>query len=194
MVGCSTNAGGGPTRSAPPAQTDIHEIEQVGSSALVPSREDDHARLLLTTGNELARSLESIDGVLGARVHLAVSWHDPLSDSQEPAATASVLLRHRGRTPPVDDRQVQTLVASAVPGLAPDRVAVVRISEAATAAPPELARVGPFTTTRDSASRLRAALAVLSSLNIALVALVLGAWARNKRTREGAARIARGAR
>lgn len=190
VVGCS-----GPPeneRSGPKVEAS-EGMEQLGSAALIPSRDDDHARALGTTGRELARSLETIAGVQSARVHLAALRRDPFADSDAPPPTASVLLNLRRGAEPLEDRKVQALVASAVPGLSPDRVAVVRVFQSAIATP-ELARVGPFMTTRDSAPRLRAALAVLASLNIALVALVLGIWARKRAPRERSARIARGVR
>jgi flagellar M-ring protein FliF len=75
---------------------------------------------------DLARTIEAIDAVEGAKVHLAVEQPSVfLRDRSEPAA--SVMLRLRpGRA--LSDAQVQAivhLVASSVPGLAPDGVSVV---------------------------------------------------------------------
>jgi flagellar M-ring protein FliF len=75
---------------------------------------------------DLARTIEAIDAVETARVHLAV---EPPSVflRDETKAAASVMLRlHAGRA--LSDSQVQAivnLVASSVPGLAPDGVSVV---------------------------------------------------------------------
>lgn len=75
---------------------------------------------------DLARTIEAIDAVERAKVHLAVEQPSVfVRDRSQPAA--SVMLRLRaGRT--LSDAQVQAiihLVASSVPGLAPDGVSVV---------------------------------------------------------------------
>ena len=75
---------------------------------------------------DLARTIEAIDAIENAKVHLAVEQPSVfLRDRSEPAA--SVMLRLRaGRA--LSDAQVQAivhLVASSVPGLAPDGVSVV---------------------------------------------------------------------
>jgi flagellar M-ring protein FliF len=75
---------------------------------------------------DLARTIEAIDAVESAKVHLAVEQPSVfLRDRSEPGA--SVMLRLRsGRA--LSDSQVQAivhLVASSVPGLAPDGVSVV---------------------------------------------------------------------
>lgn len=75
---------------------------------------------------DLARTIEAIDAVEGAKIHLAVEQPSVfLRDRSEPAA--SVMLRLRpGRA--LSEAQVQAivhLVAASVPGLAPDGVSVV---------------------------------------------------------------------
>jgi flagellar M-ring protein FliF len=74
---------------------------------------------------ELMRTVNSLDGVLDSRVHLAIPEKELFSDQQEPA-TASVVLHLRPGHQP-DDRQVAGivhLVASAVDGLKPENVTV----------------------------------------------------------------------
>lgn len=75
---------------------------------------------------DLARTIEAIDAVASAKVHLAVEQPSVfLRDQAKPAA--SVMLRLRaGRA--LSDAQVQAivnLVASSVPGLSPDGISVV---------------------------------------------------------------------
>src|SRR6185436_18217123 len=101
-------------------------LEALGKGSVVPSRAAEHARVVTGTGDELERSLRGLDGVLSARVHLGVPAHDPLAlEEKAPVATASVLIRHRGATPPIAAGEVQRLVSGAVSGLAPDQVSVV---------------------------------------------------------------------
>ncbi|PZU11526.1 flagellar basal-body MS-ring/collar protein FliF [Sphingomonas sp.] len=75
---------------------------------------------------DLARTIEAIDAVDTAKVHLAVEQPSVFVRDQSPAA-ASVMLRLRqGRA--LSDGQVQAivnLVAASVPGLSPDHVSVV---------------------------------------------------------------------
>lgn len=73
---------------------------------------------------ELARSIQTIDGVDGVRVHLVIPEHQIFShDDQSP--TASVVLKTRGVLGRGQVLAVQHLVAAAVAGMSADRVAIV---------------------------------------------------------------------
>ena len=73
---------------------------------------------------ELARSIQTIDGVQAARVHLVIPERQVFSrDDQTPSA--SVVLKTQGRMDRGQVRAVQHLVAAAVSALVPDRVAIV---------------------------------------------------------------------
>jgi flagellar M-ring protein FliF len=73
---------------------------------------------------ELARSMQTIEGIQAARVHLVVPEHQIFArDDQQPSA--SVVLKTAGRMDRGQVRAVQHLVAAAVAGLTPDRVAIV---------------------------------------------------------------------
>jgi flagellar M-ring protein FliF len=75
---------------------------------------------------ELVRSIESMDVVEDARVHLVLPERESFSQDR-PEASASVIVRTvRGQS--FERRQalaVRSLVAAAVPGLSPDRVTVL---------------------------------------------------------------------
>jgi type III secretion protein J len=161
-------------------------LEALGEDALVPSRASERARLVAGIAGDLERSLRSVDGVLSARVHLAVPVEDTLTpDETRPPPTASVLLRHRGATPPVSVQGVQQLVARAVPALAPEMVSVV-----ATPVPPakrapdrELARFGPITVTQGTSRALRLIVGLVVALNLALIGALIALWSRLRRAR-----------
>lgn len=110
----------------------------VGKGGLVPTPAEERARLLHALAGELARSIETVDGVVEARVHLAPSPDDPLRTGAAPAARGAVLVKvragHRERLEPMRPG-IQALVAGAVPGLDPALVAVV-VAEAVPASPP----------------------------------------------------------
>ncbi|WP_375380737.1 flagellar basal-body MS-ring/collar protein FliF [uncultured Sphingomonas sp.] len=90
------------------------------------SRAVEGERLRQARETELARSIEEIDSVADARVHLAMPETSVfVRDSASPSASVMVKL-NAGRS--LDDAQVRSivnLVASSVPGMKPDAVAVV---------------------------------------------------------------------
>jgi flagellar M-ring protein FliF len=73
---------------------------------------------------ELSRSIQTIEGIGSARVHLVVPERQIFSrEEQQPSA--SVVLKTRGRLDQGQVQAIQHLVAAAVAGLGPDRVAIV---------------------------------------------------------------------
>ena len=113
-------AGQGLPRTAPSGDTVMSSMP-MGASRAVESEKLRTAREM-----DLARSIEALDNVLSARVHLAVEQPSIfLRDRNEPAA--SVILQLAGSTK-LDERQTQAilnLVASSVPGLSADNVSVI---------------------------------------------------------------------
>jgi type III secretion protein J len=164
-------------------------LDAVGKGSLVPSEAAEHAQLVAGMGGDLERSLEGIDGVLSARVHLNVPTPSPLRDLAPPRGSASVLLEHRGSTPPISADSVQRLVAGGVAGLLPTDVAVVMISRPAPAAAggSELGHVGPIAVARRSVRVLQGALVGLVALVALLAAATLALYARLTRARAEAA-------
>lgn len=164
--------------------------ESLGQSSFIPSRSDERARLLVGTAAELERSLLGVDGVISARVHLAVPVADPL-DALAPALppTASVLIKHGGSLPPINPDDVSQLVAGAVQGLAADHVTVLLkgVAEPVERTGTELVRLGPLTTTRSSLPYLRWMLACVAALNVSMVALLFALWMRTRRKPEAEA-------
>jgi flagellar M-ring protein FliF len=85
-----------------------------------------NVNLVRALEGELARTIRSVDAVKAARVHLVLPKRELFSrERQEPSA--SVLLHMRGSNRPTQSQVVaiQNLVASAVPGLIPNRISVV---------------------------------------------------------------------
>lgn len=169
-------------RDSLPPRTGPGILEALSGKALVPSRSSEHARLLAATAGELERSLQAVDGVLSARVHLGVPMEEALVVDQqhEPQPTASVLVRHAGAALPLPLPSIQRLVAGSVPGLDPARVSVV-----ATGVPPakrlpdrQLVRFGPVTITQGSLARARLVTAATVLMNLLLFGLLVGLWTR----------------
>jgi type III secretion protein J len=85
---------------------------------------EERARFNHALSQEISNTIASIDGVVVARVHLAVPERDPLSDKLKPSS-ASVFIKHR---PGVDLSgrvgQVKALVVNAIEGLPYENVTV----------------------------------------------------------------------
>jgi flagellar M-ring protein FliF len=73
---------------------------------------------------ELARSIDTLARIKSARVHLVLPGHE-LFSRQQKDPSASIVLEVRGNVSQGEIRAIQHLVASAVEGLTPDRVAIV---------------------------------------------------------------------
>jgi type III secretion protein J len=138
-------------------------LDAMGKGSLVPSQAAEHAQFVAGVAGDLERTLESIDGVLSARVHLNLPAPDPLREAPPSKASASVLFSYRGSTPPLATESVQRLVAGGVGGLVPADVAVVALSRPSPAngAGTQLAHVGPLAVARGSMRPLQLALAGL---------------------------------
>jgi type III secretion protein J len=168
-------------------------LDAVGKGSLVPSEAAEQAQLMAGIAGDLQRSLEGIDGVLGARVHVSVPPPSALRDTVPSRGTASALIEYRGATPPFSADAVQRLVAGGVAGLLPTDVSVVMLARSA---PPDygsggdIAHVGPIAVSRSSMRRLQAALAVLVGLVAALAATTLVLVSRLSRARAALARDA----
>jgi len=149
--------------------------EVYGQPSLIPTASEERARYLQATAGEVERTLEMVDGVVSARVHLVLEESDPLAlDAGKPraAARAAVLIKIAGSRAPLAELDVQKLVAGSVPGLDPHAVAVVTtpapVAEAGALG--ALASVGPFRVTPSS----RAPLIALFGAALATIGVLAG--------------------
>jgi type III secretion protein J len=118
--------------------------EVFGKGSVAPTSVEERALYLHALSGELARSVEAIDGVVAARVHIALPPLDSLRLEPPPPARAAVLVKARpgarARLEPLTPG-IQALVAGAVAGLDPSAVSVVLaeaapVSRGQTGAPP----------------------------------------------------------
>jgi type III secretion protein J len=132
----------------------------------VSSPTEERARLTYALSQELAATLQNIDGVVVARVHLAVPEKDPLLDKPKPAS-ASVFIKHRpGRDMGNQVGQMKALVVNGVEGLPYDNVTVALFP----AEMPSTASV-PTHTALNRPLRIAAGVA-----GMGLVLVVCGVW------------------
>ena len=107
-----------------------------GKSKLVVTPKEEQALFLEALQGELSQTVESIDGVIDARVHLVLPERD-LGGEYRGVPKASVVvefLPNAQGQPPIQRNEVQQVVAHAVEGMAPTDVAVV-LKPASIAAP-----------------------------------------------------------
>jgi flagellar M-ring protein FliF len=100
--------------------------EVIDNMPLGASRAVETERIRSSRELDLARTIEAIDAVQSARVHLAVDTPSVFVRENPQAAASVMLTLVPGRA--LGDGQVQAivnLVASSVPGLAPDNVSVI---------------------------------------------------------------------
>jgi type III secretion protein J len=137
--------------------------EVFAKGSMVPTPTEEHALYLHALGGELARSLESIDGVVEARVHLGLRQPDPLRPGER-APRAGVLVKCRAAScGPVRALEpgLRAIVAGAVDGLDASAVSMV-FTEAPESPPPA--------PERRRGSPLRVALAAAAAVAAAALA------------------------
>jgi type III secretion protein J len=89
---------------------------------------EDQALYLSALQEEIAQTLESVEGVVSARVHVQQKSSGRPGHRSPVESTASVLISYRPDPQgslPLPEQAVQKVVAHAVAGLSPARVAVV---------------------------------------------------------------------
>lgn len=113
-------AGGGLPRAAPGG------AELLTDMPLGTSRAMEGARLKSAQERELARSIESLQGVDSATVLIAQPEPSPFLRDRAPVTASVTLVLAPGRAlTDAQARAIVHLVAGAVPGLAPDNIAIV---------------------------------------------------------------------
>ncbi|MGY3487770.1 type III secretion protein J [Bradyrhizobium sp. USDA 4011] len=94
-------------------------------SGLVASPVEERARYVYALSEELSRTINEIDGVLSARVHVVLPKNDLLRQDATPSS-ASVFIRHASNAKlSALLPQIKMLVANSIEGLSYDKVAVV---------------------------------------------------------------------
>lgn len=140
----------------------------------VSSPVEERARLTYALSQELANTLQTIDGVLVARVHLALPDKDPLADKSRPAS-ASVFIKHRpGRDLSAQVGQMKALVVNGVEGLPYENVTVALFpAETLAAAPTPLAAAG---------APLSAPLSIAAGVGAVALLAGVGLWSLRRRS------------
>lgn len=93
----------------------------------VSSPIEERARLNYGLSQELSHTVSEIDGVVEARVHLAIPEADPLSDKVKPSSAAVFVKYQPGFDLRGETGAIKALVTNSVEGLSYDRVSVVMV-------------------------------------------------------------------
>lgn len=89
-----------------------------------PSVERERLKVLLE--GELARTIESIEGVAGARVHLTFGEQSPFASEKKPASASVMIQEKAGGSMGTDQaRAIALMVARSTTGLTPENVLVI---------------------------------------------------------------------
>jgi type III secretion protein J len=94
---------------------------------LVSSPTEERARLIYGLSQELGHTVSEIDGVVQARVHLAIPEADPLSERVRPASAAVFVKYQPGYDLRSQAGAIKALVTNSIEGLSIDRVSVVMV-------------------------------------------------------------------
>jgi len=141
----------------------------------VSSPLEERARLTHALSQEIANTLSHIDGVVVARVQIALPDKDPLADKPAPAA-AAVFIKHRAGVDLAGSvGQIKALVVNSVEGLPYDNVTVALFPAQSWQVGTRPAPVAP--------SWLDTALALLACVGAAIVVAGGGLWAWRRRRR-----------
>ena len=157
-----------------PRETPKGMLEVFGQPSLIPTATQERALHLAALAGELARTLEEIDGVVTARVHLSLPDDGPLREAAAHTQPAAAVLIKARPGAALREEDVRRLVAGSVDGLDQAKVSVV-ITPAAAApamAGAVLASVGPFRVAPQSRAALVLTLALALALIIGLAALL----------------------
>lgn len=148
-----------------------------GKKGVLSSPTEEHARLTWGLQQELAQTLSSIDGVVEARVHLALPENQPLAEKPAPSS-ASVFLKYRpGFNIDSQIGKVKALVVNSVEGLKYENVTVETF-----AAEP----LPTVTHTESSQSWVNAVIALLAVILVAVAAFFLYPRFRRRQQRNRA--------
>ncbi len=99
--------------------------EVFSSTGIIPTQLEEKARYLSALQGEIAKTLEIVDNVSSARVHIVLPEKDQLSNKELVQTSAAVFIKYYGDKLPITVEQVKNIVSHSVPNLDPENVAVV---------------------------------------------------------------------
>ncbi len=157
----------------------------------VSSPLEERARYLYSIAQELEHTIEQIDGVVKARVHIALPEPDPIGDKNRSASASVVIIENAGAKLRDRETDIKAIVTDAVEGLENvNKVTVKFFSRDASEAVNALSSIP-----RPASSAQLAPVAAAVGIPLVLGGIGFVAWAwRGNRRRNGAELVASGKR
>ena len=142
--------------------------EVYGKTSLIPTAAEEKAMFLQALMGEISRTIEAINGVIDARVHVVLPETDVLKEAiqGQTVPKAAVLIKYKvdqNGTLPFKADDIRRLVANSVEGLKPDDVTIVA-TEVYPDKKPQLLYFGPLKIAHDSLGYLKIFIIVLVAL------------------------------
>lgn len=153
-----------------------------GKTSLIPTAMEEKALYLEAICGELGKTIEAINGVVDARVHVVLPDSDILkNEMQGPTVPkAAVLIKYkvdRNGNAPFRAEDIRQLVANSVEGLKTTDVTVVS-SQVFGDRPPDMIYMGPLKVSRDTKGPLMAAVGLVV-LIVVVFAIILMMMAKS---------------
>jgi len=152
-------------------------------TGIIPTVSEEKARLAAAISGELSRTLESIDGVVDARVHLAMAESEPITlDSPRTKPRASILIKLQKKREPIDKKVIENIVKGAIQGIEQRDIAIVQMHTSnSMKTTSKLVRFGPIVVSSNSAPAFRLILGVTLLLNAVLAMALIVVLYRYRR-------------
>ncbi len=99
---------------------------------LISSPLEERARYLFALSQELGATLNQIDGVIVARVHVVLPERSSIGEPAVPSTAAVFIKFHEGADMEPIQPLIRRLVANSIPGLLPEKVNIVMVPGQAT--------------------------------------------------------------
>ena len=119
-----------------------HKLTKMGDvfqkSGLVSSPTEERIRFIDALSQELASTLMQIDGVVGAKVHIALPNNDPMSETTTPPSAAVFIKYRSGYDIESSTPDLKKLVTKSVEGLTFDNVELIMSPAEAVSPMPKL--------------------------------------------------------
>ncbi|NKJ45233.1 EscJ/YscJ/HrcJ family type III secretion inner membrane ring protein [Burkholderia sp. SG-MS1] len=154
--------------------------ELFSRQGLISNPGEDQVRYVYGLTQELSETLEKIDGVLVARVHIVQPERDPLM-RQVTAPSASVMIRYRSdyNVDYMKDK-IRGLVAGSVEGLAPDHVYLTLVPVTPVVDAVNARNGGNACAGSSDGNPHRAGTLMLMIMTVMAIALTISAWVWGK--------------
>ncbi len=155
------------------------DAKSILGDSLLPSHAEEQLRKVHILETELAHTIERLNGVVEARVHLQLADRSLLSRDRNAPSRAAIVVSRSGESP--GENTLRDLAAAAIPDLQPGGV---HVFFSGVAEPPVSTEyVGPIEVVTSSARTAKLCLGVLLGLVLALAIGLMAAGLKLRRNR-----------